>query len=108
MLGYRLLLALYGFLVAVGLVVGNNPDKVSPALAYEYAIQPPPTWLPQDPWLAIALLAPFLAAIISGYIGLFFFKRWARALSLGTTLAAFAVTPFLGPQLSSSLEVTRF
>jgi hypothetical protein len=50
------------------------------------------------------MLLPFLVAGIAGAIGMFFFRRWARTLSLAVLAIGFAAGPFLGPTLSSGLS----
>jgi len=92
----------------IQIVASCMPDNYSLALAYQYGIEPPHLWLSKHLEALSVLLVPFIALIISGYIGLFFFKRWARTISLITTFVGLAVAPFFGPQLSSAIAGPMF
>lgn len=76
-------------------------------LAAAYAAEPE-TWLMSNFWMAVGVLGAFAAAWLTGLVGLFFFKRWARTLSLYSTLAGFFLTPFFGASLYSGLETSLF
>lgn len=75
------------------------------AAAYEAE---PVTWLMSNFWMAVVALVAFVPAWLTGLVGLFFFKRWARTLSLYLTLAGIFITPFFGASLYSGLETSLF
>lgn len=75
------------------------------AIAYE---EEPKNWLMANLWIAAGLVGGLLLVWLVGLVGLFRFKKWARPVCLSSTLAAFLVIPFLGPQLSSGLESALF
>jgi len=104
---FRQILALYGVLLVAGIVASFVPGGYSQALADAYASEPEPK-LSQNTWLLVGIVVPMLAAVLAGYIGMFFFKRWARSLSLLTTLAGIVLILFVGPTLSSAVEDTLF
>jgi len=54
------------------------------------------------------VLVPLFLAWLTGLVGLFFFKRWARSLSLYVTLFGLIISAFLGPFLYSGLEASLF
>jgi hypothetical protein len=75
------------------------------AAAYE---SEPATWLMSNLWIAVGVIGAFAAAWLTGFVGLFFFKSWARSLSLYSTLAWFFIYPFVGTSLYSGLEASLF
>ncbi len=52
-------------------------------------------------WPSLAILIVSLVAHIVGAIGLLFFRRWARSLSLWTTGVGFFLYPLVGATVSS-------
>ena len=76
-------------------------------LAAAYAAEPE-TWLMSNFWMAVGVLGAFAAAWLTGLVGLFFFKSWARTLSLYSTLAGFFITPVVGGSPYSGLEASLF
>lgn len=80
------------------------PSLVSAALSAAVESEPPPALLADSPWVLLAISAPFAVAAIASTIGLFYFRRWARILSLVVLGAGFAFTPFLGTTLTSGLS----
>lgn len=84
------------------IVAGFFPTY-SDALATAYAGEPE-VWLFRNTWTAVMVISPLLCAWLAGLIGLFFFKRWARSLSLALTFLGLAILVSLGPTLLSSLE----
>ena len=95
--------------IYVGLVLASIAayffSGFSAELAVAYENEPEP-WLMRNVWIGAAVLLPMLFAWIVGLVGLFFFKSWARALSLAITLLGLVLTVGLGPSLSSGLEAS--
>lgn len=75
----------------------------SPALEAAYAAEPN-TWLLSNGWLAYTLLGALGIAALAGFIGLFWFKSWARSVSLYSTILGFIILPFFGSVLQSGVE----
>lgn len=80
------------------------PSLVSAALSAAIENEPPPTFFSESPWLTILLAAPVSIAGIASTVGLFFFRRWARTLSVVVLCLSIAATPFLGSILSSGVS----
>ena len=107
---YRGLLCLYVALTTAATAASFFPDYSEPlARAYD---EEPHTWLMNwvfaDPWLSIGLLGGLFLVCLAGLVGLFFFKRWARMISLYSTLVVLPLAPFCGPQLFWGLESALF
>jgi uncharacterized membrane protein len=68
----------------------------------------PETWLMSNLWIAVFVLGAFVVVWLTGLVGLFFFKRWARPLSLCSTIAGFVIFPFVGASPYSGLEASLF
>ena len=100
---FRQFLILYVLLELAAIGLGHVPNGYSPALAEAYSNEPEP-WLFQRTWLFVGIFAPLVTAGIAGLIGLFFFRAWARTLSVCFTLAFLAISPFAGPTLYSAIE----
>ena len=56
----------------------------------------------ESPWF-IRFLIAFVAVLYAANIGLLFFKRWARTLSLWGTVVSLGLHPLLGADISSGL-----
>ncbi len=67
-----------------------------------------PGWLLDESALVLSLLLIAVAAVIAGYLGLFFFKPWGRAVALWTTIIGCLLTPALGPSLSGGLSAAFY
>lgn len=80
------------------------PSLVSSSLSTAIENEGPPAFFSESPWLLLLLVAPVLIGGVAGTIGLFFFRRWARTLSVLTLGLGIAATPFLGPSLYSGLS----
>lgn len=65
-------------------------------------------WLLDESALVLSLLLVAVAAVIAGYLGLWFFQRWGRAVSLWTTIIGCLLTPALGPSLSGGLSAAFY
>ncbi len=98
---FRQLLALYAIVLAAAVVASFLPGGYSPALAQAYADEPVSPLL-QNPWPALAIVLPLFLAGVCGYVGLFWFKRWARTLSLATTALTIGLILLGGASLSSA------
>lgn len=81
------------------------PALVSPPLSDALAAEPLPPLVDDSPWLSAAIFIPFTLAAIAGPIGLFFFRPWARSLSLAVTVSGLAIAPFIGPTVASGLSM---
>jgi LytS/YehU family sensor histidine kinase len=103
---YRKLLWLYVALMLAAIVSAFFP-MYSEDLAVAYSNEPE-TWLMRNPWIYGGMLGGLLVAWLTGLIGLFRFKAWARSLSLYVTLAGFFAYPFMGPSVLSGLESALF
>jgi len=75
----------------------------SKALADAYANEPLAVWV-STWWGVFCILMPLGIAGLAGFIGLFFFKKWGRTLSLYTTIVMVLIQPFLGASLTSGIE----
>jgi len=99
---YLKLLWTYLALTVTAIVAGLFPNHSETLqLAYD---NEPATWLMSNIWLMGIVLGGLVITWLVGFVGLFFFKRWARSLSLYSTLAGFLIYPFIGAPLSSGLE----
>lgn len=93
---------LYVILIALAAIAAIYPaHSTSLAAAYEAETA---AW--SASWQVISLLMAFIVAVIVGLVGLFKYKARGRSLSLYTTLAGLAISPFLGSSLSSGLETS--
>ena len=75
----------------------------SPSLTAAYEAEQGP-WLMNNLPIAAIVLAVLALAATVGFIGLFWFRSWARSLSLYSTLTGFFVLPFYGASLESGIE----
>ncbi len=99
---FRLFIVLYGISLIVGLAASFMPGGYSHALAVAYKSEPEPLVYRQA-WLAFVIMVPLAIAGIAGCIGMFFFKSWARRISLATTLVALLLIFFFGPTLLNAV-----
>ncbi|ATR79065.1 hypothetical protein [Moraxella osloensis] len=100
---FRKLLWLYIAVMVASLIAMFFPGY-SETLATAYANEPEP-WLMQQAWIGWTVIGGFAAVALAGLIGLFYFKRWARSLSLYSTLAGYLFAPLIGSSLYSGLEL---
>ncbi len=89
--------------VASALVDSVFPQLLPAELASALDNEPLPPFMEQT-WFIGGLIL-LAALMLAGAAGLFWFKRWARPLSLGSTVAAYALLPFLGSHASSGLAL---
>lgn len=75
------------------------PNLIPSSLAQAYENVPTPAIFDNPLWLAF--LVVFLLLASASTLGLLFFKRWARMLSLYTTVFGYVIYPFLGLTLAS-------
>ena len=80
---------------------------VSQALLDAY-LQSGPSWLMGESTLAILLVLAAVAVLIVGYVGLWLFKSWGRALSFWTTVLGCVLTAALGPSVYGGLSVAFY
>lgn len=78
-------------------------SEYSPALKAAFESEPS-TWLMNSGWLAYTLLSALVIVALAGFIGLFWFKSWARSVSLYSTILCFIILPFCGTVLQSGTE----
>jgi hypothetical protein len=97
---FRLLMGLYLLVLIASVVVALLPGDYSAALAAAYESEPPPALL-GNPALFGAIATALVALYVVGLVGLFFFQRWARGVSVYGTVVGLALFPFLGPSLAS-------
>lgn len=90
-------------MIAAGEVDVLFPSLVPKPFADALEGQPLPDFLENHRYLSAAILIPWVIAAWAGTVGLLFFKRWARTLSVYTTFIGFALYPFLGSTVSSGL-----
>ena len=103
---YLKLLWTYLALTVTAIVAGLFPNHSETLqLAYD---NEPATWLMSNIWLMGLVFGGLVITWLVGFVGLFFFKRWARSLSLYSTLAGFLIYPLMGAPLSSGLEAALF
>lgn len=99
---FQQILWLYVILIALAAIAAVYPDhSTSLTAAYEAETA---AW--SASWQVISMFIAFIVAAIVGLVGLFRYRAWGRSLSLYTTLAGLAASPFLGPSLSSGLEAS--
>lgn len=104
---FRLMLAVYCVLFIAGIVVSFIPGGYSQELTNAYANEPAPAWMDHF-WPFLGIVAVLLIGMLVSYVGMFFFKSWARTLALVTTIISIALIPFSGPALSSAAEQALF
>ena len=100
---YRKILWLYAVLTVAGLLSVFYPNY-SEALAAAYESEP--ETMPSS--IAGVASLGLLVIWLIGFIGLFWFKPWARQLSLFATLGSLLLIPFMGASLSSGIETALF
>lgn len=100
---FRLLLAVYLFVLIVALVSAFLPPAYSATLEAAYEAEPK-SWLIDNVWLSMPLLILSVGGLCAGFIGLYLFKSWGRSLSLAMTVLGTAITLLIGPNLTSPLE----
>lgn len=99
-LSFRLLvLACLLGLTAAGVVDVVFPHLVPAAAAQ--AIEAEAAFKVLEHWAFVSVLAVWAVACFAGAIGLLFFRRWARSLSLWTTGVGFVLYPLFGATVSS-------
>ena len=103
---FRTLLCINVALNAAAVVAVAFPTY-SESLSIAVESEPQP-WIMSNLWLAGGAVALLLSAWIFGLAGLFFYKRWARALSLYTTGLTLLATPWFGTSVSSGIEDALF
>ena len=96
------LMSLCSFTLLLGFDYG-----VSPMLVDAY-LQSAPAWLSDENPLAIALMLGGITVLIVGYVGLWSFQRWGRALSLWGTVIGCLLTPLFGPSVSGGLSTAFY
>ena len=77
------------------------PDLLAAELSAAIDNQPPPKLIEDHPFAVLVPVAALALAGIAGAIGLLFFKRWARSLSLWSSLGLPAMLPFFGSTAAS-------
>jgi len=77
------------------------PDLLAAELSAAINNQPPPRFVEDHPFAVFVPVAALALASIAGAIGLLFYKRWARSLSLWATLGLLAMLPFFGSTAAS-------
>jgi hypothetical protein len=110
--GFRCLAILSIILDIAGTLVDMVFPSLLPAeLQYDMTSVTLPLWMQHHPFLALAVLAPLFLAWLGGFIGLLFFKRWGRSLSLyftfiriGLALLAWETSYFSA--LAFALDIT--
>ena len=90
-------------IVAAGVVDWLFPSLISQSLTSALENEPVPSFLENYPFISLAVLLPWLAAVLASTVGLLFFQRWARSIALYSTLLGLVFYSFFGPELSSAL-----
>jgi hypothetical protein len=93
-------------LVAVLSTAGGLVDVFFPELLsdnYLRAIEAEPPWPALENTWVIGVAGLLALITVVGGVGLFFFKAWARPLSVWSTVASFALYPFVGNTAASWL-----
>ena len=94
-------------LASIALQVGSGfadmllPSLIPTALSQAAEAEPLPAVF--DRWWFVVSVVAWVPALLSGTIGLIFFKRWGRSLSLWTTVAGFGFYGLFGPGVYSGL-----
>ena len=97
---FRSLIILYVLLgIASAAIDSIVPNLIPSLLAQAYENVPTPAIFDHPLWLAFLVVILLLAAVST--FGLLFFKRWARMLSLYTTVLGYVIFPFFGLTLAS-------
>jgi hypothetical protein len=98
---FRLLVALYVLTSATSAGIAMLlPDLVPQSIAHAIENEPAHAIF-ENPVLILLLFVSFAVAGVAGTVGLIFFKRWARPLSLWITVLGFAIYPLLGTAVAS-------
>ncbi|MDO8995339.1 MAG: hypothetical protein Q7U77_01810 [Sediminibacterium sp.] len=90
-------------IIAAGVVDWLIPSLISQTLTSALENEPVPSLLENYPFISLAVLLPWLIAVLASTVGLLFFKRWARSMALYSTLIGLTLYSFFGPTLSSAL-----
>lgn len=90
-------------IIAAGIVDWIFPSLVPESLILALEKESELSFLENYPLISLTIFLPWLMAVLASTIGLCFFKHWARALALYSTLIGFALYPFLGPSVCSAL-----
>jgi hypothetical protein len=104
---FRWLLVLYVIVTLGAIGAIFVPGGYSQQLADAFS-QEPELLLFNNEWLTLAVALSLLAAMITGLIGLYFFKRWGRSVSLYSTILGLIMYLFSGPEIYSALESVLF
>ena len=104
---FRYLLILYALFTFAGVIVALIPGGYSQTLSDAYDNEPQ-SWIAQNLWVMLAIAIPLLIASVSGFVGLYLFKKWGRTLSLCLTVVSPILSLFFGPTLSKPLESMFF
>ena len=75
------------------------PNLIPSSLTQAYENVPTPAIFENPLWLAFFVALLFMSLVST--LGLLFFKRWARMLSLYSTVLVYAIYPFSGITLAS-------
>jgi hypothetical protein len=61
-----------------------------------------------ESWWVVVVNVVLVAAALAGSIGMLLFKRWARSLSLWSTVLVLAYLPFIGSIVESGLAASLY
>ena len=90
-------------IVAAGVIDALCPSLISPSVTSAIEKEAATTLIETHPFISLAVLLPWLVAVLASTVGLLFFKRWARSMALYSTLLGFVFYSFFGPNLSSGV-----
>ena len=82
------------------------PTLISRGLTEAVQAEPIPPFL--ESWWFIVVTVVLVAAALAGSIGMLLFKRWARSLSLWSTVFVLAYLPFIGSIVESGLAASLY
>jgi hypothetical protein len=79
------------------------PSLISQALTTALEREPLSAFIMDHPFILLAVLLPWLAAVLASTIGLLFFKRWARTVALYSTILGIGLYPLFGVTVASAV-----
>ncbi|WP_310446982.1 hypothetical protein [Thiobacillus sp.] len=90
-------------IVAEGIVDWSCPSLIPQSVTAALEKESATSFLEIHPYVSLAVLLPWLIAVLVSTVGLLFFKRWARSMALYSTVLGLAVYFFFGSSLSSAI-----
>jgi len=84
------------------------PSLVSASLKATYEKENVPSLFTSYPWATLVIVGLVAVGALASTIGMFFFQRWARFLSLVIVFATLILAPLTGAQLLSGASYSFY